>query len=393
LNVNFHYNSTICDLCGSPHANSLIALTNGQSMRSDRGLLAYNLSKLVCTNCGLVRSGSESMGLYDYYTEDYTLNTQTPEHYFYTPDGPLSRSMMICNWLLNAMGAQHWRRAANCLEVGAGAGALMQALQQYLPETTFEGIELNKSAVEVGQSLGLNIRQSTLEDFDGGPYDIIYSVGVIEHVPSPTSFLSEIHRRLRPGGLLYLCQPTQDVPSYDVFFVDHISHFGTEHLHQYARKAGFRDQGFCVGHEWMPNFSVHRWQAIEPDDNPFAWSGLPGYTTCEATVQSVLSDMARLDKLLSHLAAEGFKLSIFGLNEVYWLARTYSTLGNFQVSYGLDDSPNKPEYSQLGFQVIKPEDAVSLGVQNVILTMNKIYYEQAHRRLEALGLNVYPLLS
>src|SRR5258708_3097043 len=300
---------------------------------------------------------------------------------------------MLCDWLVNAMGAHRWQKAARCLEIGAGSGALLQEFVGRFAGSTCEGIELNKSAGESGQQRGLTVRQCTLENFDGGPYDIIYTVAVLEHVPSPSDFLKEIRKRLRPGGWLYLCQPTQDVPSYDVFFADHISHFGSDHLHQYSRKCGFRDQGLCVGHEWMPNFSLHLWQAIEPSQDEFIWNGPPGYTTCSETAQSVLNDMTRLNRQLEQWGAQGRKVAVFGLNEVYWLARSYSVLGEFPIQFGLDDSPDKPEYSQFGFQIIKPEEALSFGIQDVILTMNKVYYEQAKRRLETLGFSVYPLLS
>src|SRR5689334_24885367 len=117
-------------------------------MRSDRGLLAYNLSKLTCARCGLVRSGSvpDDLELYDYYADEYLLSTQSPEHYFYTPNGPVSRSVMLCDWLVAAMGEHRWRNASRCLEVGAGSGALMRQFTQRFPKADFEGIELNKAA-------------------------------------------------------------------------------------------------------------------------------------------------------------------------------------------------------------------------------------------------------
>jgi hypothetical protein len=40
-----------------------------------------------------------------------------------------------------------------------------------------------------------------------------------------------------------------------------------------------------------------------------------------------------------------------------------------------------------------PEDCLSLGVQDVLLTMNKVFYEYAQERLERLGLKAHPVLS
>jgi hypothetical protein len=78
---------------------------------------------------------------------------------------------------------------------------------------------------------------------------------------------------------------------------------------------------------------------------------------------------------------------------VYSLACAYSNLGNLRVVCGLDDDPDKPEYTALNFPVLKPEDCLALRVQDVLLTMNKVYYDYARQRLEKLGLETHPVLS
>jgi 2-polyprenyl-3-methyl-5-hydroxy-6-metoxy-1,4-benzoquinol methylase len=383
----------ICDLCGSTYYTHLLELTTGRAMRSDRGVVSMNLSKVSCNRCGLVRSGQQfdQQALQQFYSDDYTLSVQ-PEHYFYTRHGRVSRSKVLCDWLIDSMGAYPWQKTNRCLEIGAGAGLLMQELRQRFPEHQFEGVELNHAAVAQAQQQGLPIYQRTLNDLNANQYDIIYSIAVIEHVPSPTQFLAEIHKHLRPGGWLFLCQPTQDVASYDLFFFDHMHHFGSEHLRQYARKCGFIEQGLVVGHELMPNFSLHLWQASELTDD-FAWHGPAAHTTCAATARQVMADMSALDRLLAELADQGRRVGVFGLNEVYWLARAYSTLGDFPLICGLDDAPERPEYTRLEFPVLTPEASTQLHLQHVILAMNKIYYPQALSRLERLGMIGHAVLS
>jgi len=387
------YNPAICDLCGSDDYSILIQLTNDRAMRSDRDVVECSLCKLICTRCGLVRSGHffAARQLQHYYADEYVLSIQ-PEHYFFTPMGQISRSEILCDWIISSMGMNHWRKAKRCLEIGAGSGALMQEFIKRFPDKIFEGLELNKAAVSLAQSRDLRVYQGALSDLDTGQYDIIYTVAVIEHVPSPTKFLYEIHKRLRRGGSFFLCQPTQDVASYDVFFVDHLHHFGTEHLRQYARKSGFHEQGLVVGHQWMPNFSLHLWEAVEKADN-FAWIGSPGYTTCVSTARDIAADMTRLNATLARLKMEQRRVAVFGLNEVYWLAVAYSTLSQFPIICGLDDTPDKSEYKRLGFPVLTPEDGLLFRIQDVILTMNKIYYKQARERVEKLGFTVHQVLS
>ena len=96
--------------------------------------------------------------------------------------------------------------------------------------------------------------------------------------------------------------------------------------------------------------------------------------------------------LMSRLTKQQRRVALFGLNEVYWLACAYSDLGDFPVLCGLDDNPDKPEYAALDFPVLKPEDCPALRVQDVLLTMNKVYYDHVRQRLEKLGLETHSVL-
>lgn len=368
-------------------------LSTGRALRSDRRVLEADLVKLLCGRCGLVRDGVRREGsrIGAYYESEYTLSNHPGEHVFYTPEGPLPRSQLIADWLLS-LGADRWRTAKRCLEAGAGAGHLLEAMQSRLPAAAFEGIEPGGTAVALARQRSLPVRQGTPEDLEEAAFDSAYSVAVVEHVPSPTSFLRAIRRALRPGGSLLLCQPTQDVPSYDVFFIDHLHHFGTEHLRRYARTSGFVERDLRVGHRWMPNFSLHLWEAVDSAEEP-SWAGPPAHTTCGESVRGVLADMKRLDAALARLAAEGRRVAVFGVNEVYAMARAYSRLGDFPLVCGLDDAPGRPEHAELGFPVVVPERCVELGVTDVIVAVNRVYYGQVLARLERLGIAGHPILS
>jgi len=388
----FRYDPATCDLCGSEEHEVLVDLRAGRAMFSDRRIVQANLKKLACRRCGLVRSGGPQPSLEQHYTEDYTLNTEAEDQRFYTEQGSVSKSALICDWLISSMGPHRWPNGTRCLEIGSGSGMLLREFIKRLPEVEFEGIELNRHAVVSARQRGLPVRQSTLGDFQGGPYDTVFALAVLEHAPSPSCFLREIRRRLRPGGCLFLCQPTQDVQSHDVFFTDHLYHLGTEHLRQYARKCGFRELGFVVGHRWIPTFSVHLWEATKPE-GPFTWIGPPGYTACVSSISAILGDLRRLDETLATLQTRQRSVAVFGLNEFFALARAYSRLGDFPIACGLDDAPQRPELARWGFPVVVPERCRGFSVRDVLLTMNKIYYRQVRRRLEKLGLVVHPVWS
>ncbi|HEV3117240.1 MAG TPA: class I SAM-dependent methyltransferase [Gemmataceae bacterium] len=386
------YRAERCDLCGAEGAHVLAHLATGRSLRSDRKIVAGDLLKLRCRRCGLVREGHSRHGgeLVDYYTNEY--DVAPADYTFYLPGGPVARSTLFREWITTAFGLHRWRTIRRCLEVGAGAGALLAEFQRQFPECVFAGVELCESQAAKARQRGLNVRQGPLRESADDFYDAIYSVAVLEHVPSPTQFLQDLRLCLRPGGLLFLCQPTQDVPSYDVFFVDHLHHFGTEHLRKYARKCGFRELGFVVGQEWMPNFSLHLWQAANASTDQ-QWHGPSAETACAEVVGQVTADMGRLDRTLDRLAAARRRVAVFGLNEVYALARAYSGLGHFPIACGLDDRPDNPDLSGLGFPVVAPEACREHHIDDIVLAVNKVYHRQLFQRLARLGVEVHPVLN
>lgn len=399
-----------CDLCGGADADELLASRSGRSLRSDRVVVPVDLLKLRCRTCGLVRSGSFASegAIAAMYAHEY--RGVGGEHVFYTRGGPLARSAVFANWIVESMGVERWRGARRVLEVGAGAGHLLGELARRFPSGEFEGIEPGEQAAAAARERGLRVASATPDRWDAAPYDIVYSVAVIEHVPSPAAFLGALRRLVRPGGALYLVQPTQETPSYDVFFVDHLHHFAAAHLRAYAKRCGLRERGLVVGHPLMPNFSLHLLEAdgavadvgmvdegrtvsAARNDSTSVWPGPADSGLCDASARAVAADLRRLDDRLTEWRRHERRIGVFGLFEAFALARAYSSLGDTAIACGLDDQPDRPEYATLGFPVCRPEECGRYGVQEVVLAMNRIYYDQARERMQRLGVTAHPLLS
>jgi SAM-dependent methyltransferase len=98
-----------------------------------------------------------------------------------------------------------FRRLNRMLEVGAGRGWFLSVAAQSGWETW--AVEINRDAVQHLRSKGIDsIIVDTAEDFDAsaGSMDVVKMWDVIEHLQSPRKALTNIHRVLRPGGLLRL---------------------------------------------------------------------------------------------------------------------------------------------------------------------------------------------
>lgn len=100
------------------------------------------------------------------------------------------------------------RRTGRLLDVGFGAGTLLEVAQSH--GWTTHGVELSPAAVAAGRARGLGTLHEgdfvTLE-LECESYDVIVMTELIEHLPSPMPFLHKAARLLRPGGLLYLTTP------------------------------------------------------------------------------------------------------------------------------------------------------------------------------------------
>ena len=65
----------------------------------------------------------------------------------------------------------HWR----ILDVGTGSGLIARMMMQRCPEANVEGIDIDESAVEQARENGVHAHFSKLQEWNGGPYDLIVS--------------------------------------------------------------------------------------------------------------------------------------------------------------------------------------------------------------------------
>lgn len=96
------------------------------------------------------------------------------------------------------------------LDVGCSYGWFLQTAASRGWETT--GIEATDATARDAREAGLDVRTGTIEDagLPEASYDVVCLWDVLEHVPAVDSFIGEIHRVLKPGGLLAVNSPNID---------------------------------------------------------------------------------------------------------------------------------------------------------------------------------------
>ena len=383
------YDPLVCCLCGSRDVITLLECRTGRGMTSDSRIVRRNLKKVQCAACGLVRDGLPFAGseLEQHYSANYTLNVAKSgeEHFFYSARGAMARSRLLHNWILALKPETSWRAGVRVLEVGCGQGSLLSQLRGTFPFGHFHGIDLSADAVALANSKGLNVQQGGLEALAGEEYDMVIAFGVLEHVPNPAIFLAQVRELLSDDGEAIVGQPMQDVPSYDIFFVDHLHHFATDHVRFLAEKAGFTEAGLLAGHPSIQNFSLHHLRKDEHVSEPPALPGA-GVSKCAEAIKIYNRVFSALNDFLARLKRDE-RIAVFGTGEVFTLLYTYSNLHTVEIVCGLDDNADRRANHNWPFPVSSPDQARAFGASTILLCVNAMYNHLLLGRISELELN------
>lgn len=393
------YNPDTCDLCGSTDREPLVNFERPVGLASGSTVLPVRLSKLICNRCGLMRNAEAitSQELARYYSDEYNYNTamgeNSEEHHFFLDGKKIARSELLFEWITDLCPSDMFGAGKRLLEVGCGQGNLLGRMKAASESCDSKGLELNARAAGYARRKGLNVENKPLENEPDQRYDSIYAIGVLEHVPSPKAFLSGIYDKLKPGGYLLIAQPTQDVPSYDIFYVDHLHHFAKAHLDAYARVTGFEPVKSETGHKALSNFSMHLSRRTDPAQPPTDTAFVE--TTARRTISAYREVFRDVNEHLRKDLHRGRKLGVFGLSNVFALLRAYTDFAEHHIAElfdcGIDDVPDKHKKTNL--PVVSPREALCRNLDRVYVCTNPVYHRNLMPRLKKLGFNTYNCLG
>ena len=135
------------------------------------------------------------------------------------------------------------------LDVGCAQGFfLFEALKAgYITK----GVELCREAAEYAvKEFGLEVEVGRFEEmqYPGDYFDVVTLWQVLEHLPQPLTVLKEVHRVLKPGGLIVVSMPNiGGIPAkilrrkwWDIKRL-HINQFTPETLTEILRNGGFKN--------------------------------------------------------------------------------------------------------------------------------------------------------
>lgn len=156
-----------------------------------------------CADCGLEFSHEYVSGknFEALYTEQSLYSTK---NYIYKNELYPKYTVNIID-VINALPTRH----KIALEIGFLNTELMSALKHL--NWKVYGVDLDSSAVECATAAaeGFEAWCGKLDDpfFDDKTFDVVYGIGVLEHISTPRQFLNEIFNLLNPKGFILLQLP------------------------------------------------------------------------------------------------------------------------------------------------------------------------------------------
>jgi SAM-dependent methyltransferase len=159
------------------------------------------------------------------------------------------------------------------LDVGTGYGFFLALMKSRGWEVM--GLEASPTGARYGQKRwGLRILPQPWEktSLPKGKFDVVTAFYVIEHLPDPLAFLREVHRILRPGGMILLRYPhTTPIKSIlslmriknDLYHLPfHLCDFSPKSMRRTLANAGFARIKTVVGGFTAPASPAGHWAGI-----------------------------------------------------------------------------------------------------------------------------------
>lgn len=192
-----------------------------------------------CKNCHLI------------YMNPMEEASKTNEYYFKAKNthAPTIRESYLRTAKSQVHLIQKYASGTNLLDIGCAQGFFLFSASQ--AGYTAKGIEISQDAAEYARmEFGLDVEAKPFEElrFADNHFDVVTLWQVLEHVPYPLVILREVHRILKPGGLLVVSTPNiEGIPAkilrkrwWDIKRL-HINQFTTKTLTEILQNGGFKN--------------------------------------------------------------------------------------------------------------------------------------------------------
>ena len=184
-----------CDLCRSAKREMFAPAPDGHYYR--------------CVECGLIYSIADAAQLPSFYNDTYYSSAASTWYAGRVSAGESDQPHWSPRWHRKSAkrlaSFEAYRQNGTFLEIGCSLGDFLNVINR--AGWNAVGIEISDAAAGYARDKwNLDVRTGTLETvapvLTPNSFDVIWAANLLEHVVSPSRFLAEIQKLLRPGGIL-----------------------------------------------------------------------------------------------------------------------------------------------------------------------------------------------
>jgi 2-polyprenyl-3-methyl-5-hydroxy-6-metoxy-1,4-benzoquinol methylase len=191
--------------------------------------LVTDLNLFECLNCGLVQLSNSPV----YYFKEVIRSTNVSSE---------MRKFRIEQLTDFFETFSLWKK--RFIEVGCGDGDFLEILSEM--NLSCAGIEFSSSSASRLHESGFNVYNFSPLDVDewpNSPYEVFFTFNVLEHMPKPVYFMTQIAKNMTPDGIGIV-----EVPNFDFikdnnilseFMLEHLTYFTKDSLSFALISAGF----------------------------------------------------------------------------------------------------------------------------------------------------------
>jgi 2-polyprenyl-3-methyl-5-hydroxy-6-metoxy-1,4-benzoquinol methylase len=247
-----------CPLCSSEKTEQTFKKLKS-SITSDSEMIDGEVSNVICTSCGFVFNETGARhNVSTFYSNSYKLMelSSEAEFKFYSKYDSIPYSDWRLHVLTNNIPLKN---RGSILDIGCGKGNFLLQFSKNFSNWSLYGIEASKNALMFAKEKlpNVHLHEGLFEkNVYDKKFDLIVTLGVVEHLEDPNSFLARAISCLKEDGVIFLDVPNFKLNPADLFVYDHLNHFTRETLTNLLNNNGLEIVKIIETPDRLPLFAI-----------------------------------------------------------------------------------------------------------------------------------------
>ena len=328
-----------CINCKKSDFNLLLKYKNYSVVSSDNKLEKCNFTLIECKNCFLVQKIINDdikiiiNKIYNEYTSYYLNNGK--EEFLEINNQATNRSKEIIKNISGFI-----KQTGKILDIGSGSGVFLEEFSNNFSWDLYaQDLKDNIALSLYKKSFFKKLYLKNLNEIEERNFDLISGIHVFEHIIEQNDFLKDIKTLLKDDGILLLQVPYIDKNLFDIFIIDHISHFNYNSLYN-----------TLIKHFNYISFSVSQ---IDKEITVIASNSNLKDKNKEISIKRIEYE-AIIKQLIDKLhSLDNSDIAIFGTTPPALFCAQFF---NMKIKYFIDENKNKCSKKLYSKSIISPEE-------------------------------------